>query len=234
MSVSVIVVAAGSGKRFGAKNRALKQFQPLRKRPLLYWSLRVFEKTPAVSEIVLVVPSGRLAAVEKMIRSWTFKKIRSVVAGGGERSESVANGYAAVSSRTDTVLVHDAARPLVSREIVDRVIAASRRTGAALAGWPVPDTLKSVRGGKRVWVTGTIPRSHLWLAQTPQGFRRDVAEKLFAPGRRPALTDDVQLAEKKGYPVEMVKGSPVNLKVTFQEDLWMCDSFLKNRRARPD
>ncbi len=172
------------------------------------------------------------------VRRHGFRKVRAVVEGGRERADSVRRGLRAAPKDTSVVLIHDAARPLVSRDVVERVIAAARRTGAALAAWPVPDTLKESKGrrakGKRqktgrLLVKRTISRHKLWLAQTPQGFRWPLAERLMESGGSP--TDDVQWAERAGHPVEMVLGSPRNFKVTVPEDFKFCEAILNETRG---
>lgn len=220
MNAAAVIVAAGAGRRFGG--RRPKQFLLLAGKPLLYWSLRAFERTPTVRSIVLVVaPDFIKWAVSFLSRSKGRKPV-TVVAGGRERSDSVRNGILACGASADVILIHDAARPLVTPGVISRVAKAARRTGAALAAWPVPDTIKESRGKR---VRRTVPRDGLWLAQTPQGFRRDVAVRLF---RRPtrALTDDVQWAERAGVPVELVSASPMNFKVTLPEDFVLCRRLL--------
>ncbi|MBI4396818.1 MAG: 2-C-methyl-D-erythritol 4-phosphate cytidylyltransferase [Elusimicrobia bacterium] len=231
MSVGVILVAAGRGARFAPRSERPKQFQPLGGRPLLYWPLKTFESLAAVGEIVCVAPREHVKRVEACVRHWKLRKVRSVVEGGEERADSVRRGFSALSPRADVVLIHDAARPLVTREVVGRVIAAARKTGAALAAWPVPDTVKKAKGtSRKSLVERTIPRQGLWLAQTPQGFRRRTAEKVFFQKDRRPPTDDAQWAEQAGCPVELVLGSPQNLKVTVPEDLRVCAALMKAGR----
>ncbi|MBL0058594.1 MAG: 2-C-methyl-D-erythritol 4-phosphate cytidylyltransferase [Elusimicrobia bacterium] len=226
--VSVVLVAAGRGRRFGAP----KQFEQLLGRPLLYWPLHTFEKTPGVREIVLVVAKDRLVWARRFVGRAGLKKVRTILVGGRERADSVRAGLGAVSSEAGVVLIHDAARVLVSRELVERVAAAAQRTGAALAARPVPDTVKAVvRKPGRFFVKGTVPRAGLWLAQTPQGFRADVARRI-ASRLTPSLTDDVQAAERLGIPVEIVPGAVVNFKVTVPEDLDLARAILLQRVKR--
>jgi 2-C-methyl-D-erythritol 4-phosphate cytidylyltransferase len=229
MSASVVLVAAGHGKRFGPASRRPKQFKPLLGKPLLYWPLRTFQKTPAVKSVVLVLSRDYLSWAPRFLRREGLAKVSAVVEGGRERADSVRNGARAVPSDASVVLVHDAARALVTPELVERVIRAAEKTGAALAAWPVSDTIKRSDGGARV--RATLPRKDLWLAQTPQGFRRDVARKIFFR-RGPALTDDVQWAERAGLPVELVAGSSWNFKVTYPEDFKLCEAILRRRKAR--
>lgn len=165
---------------------------------------------------------------EKFVRREKFSKVCAVVAGGAERADSVKNGVRACPSGWDVVLIHDAARALVSSDVISKVALAARKTGAALAAWPVPDTLKRARSGPggAFLVERTVPREGLWLAQTPQGFRRDVAERLFRGASPRGITDDVQLAERAGVPVALVAASPANFKVTLPEDFRLCAALL--------
>ncbi len=229
MTVGVALVAAGRGRRFGAGGPP-KQFRLLKGKPLFHWSLRALEDTPGVAAIALVVPADHRRRVERYVRNAGFRKVAAVVPGGGERAESVRAGLRALPGRCDIVLVHDAARALVDRGVVERVIRAARRTGAALAAWPVPDTVKEgAARGRRTLVRRTVPRAGLWLAQTPQGFRREEARKFFHAGG--VFTDDVQVLERAGRPVEIVLGSARNFKVTRAEDFELCRKILGPARS---
>lgn len=222
----MVLVAAGTGRRFGKA----KQFQSLGGHPLLYWPLRTLERTPSVVEVVLVVAEDRGAWARRFVQRSRLKKVRAIVPGGRERADSVRAGLAVVSSGMDVVLIHDAARALVSRDVVERVAVAARRTGAALAARPVADTVKgAITKQGRSFVKRTVSRAGLWLAQTPQGFRADVVLRI-APRLSSAMTDDVQTAEKLGIPVEMVLGSARNFKVTVPEDFELCRVLLGQRQ----
>lgn len=213
----VVLLAAGSSRRFGRS--VPKQFQSLKGEPLFMRPFRVFSRCPSVKEIVVVSQPEHHQKIKRWVGRPSRKKKISVVEGGPFRGDSVRRGYRALSPNLDVVLVHDAARALVTADIVRRVEKAARSHGAALAAWPLPDTLKLA--SSRNLVRKTIPRNDLWVAQTPQGFRRDVAKKcLLHPS--PAATDDVQLAEKKGFKVAVVPGSPLNFKVTVPHDLKIC------------
>lgn len=179
-------------------------------------SVRAFAKRPTVREIVVVTPPAYIKKVQRWVGLLSRKKNISTVPGGPFRGASVCNGVLALSSRVDVVLVHDAARPLVTPAIIERVEKAAWKNGAALAAWPLADTLK--QAAPSGFVKKTIPRKNLWLAQTPQGFRRDIALKCLCDPS-PAATDDVELAERKGYRVRLVEGGPSNFKVTYRHDL---------------
>ncbi len=217
MKSGVVLLAAGSGRRFGG--RQPKQFLFVNGKPLFFLPLKTFLEKPSVKEVVIVGAPVHRAKISRWVAAMRTNKPIAVVDGGAIRGESVRNGVQALSNSVDVVLVHDSARPLVSRDIIDRVEKAAKRTGAALAAWPLADTLKLATPS--LLVKKTIPREKLWLAQTPQGFRRDVAQKcLMAPSA--GATDDVELAQRKGYKVAIVEGSATNFKVTYPTDLTLC------------
>lgn len=224
MVTGVVLVAAGRGRRFGKP----KQFEIVKGRPLYQWPLRLLERLSTVDVVVLVVPADRVAEVRRSLARSRFRKVFAVVAGGAERLDSVRAGLRALPLSVDIILVHDAARALVDPGVIQRVIQGVRRSGAAVAAWPVPDTLKegAVRGG-RTLVGRTVPRAGLWLAQTPQGFLRRWARKFFEEGNN--LTDDVQVLEKARQPVEIVLGSARNFKVTVPEDLALCRILMRSK-----
>jgi 2-C-methyl-D-erythritol 2,4-cyclodiphosphate synthase/2-C-methyl-D-erythritol 4-phosphate cytidylyltransferase len=143
-----------------------------------------------------------------------------VVAGGDRRQDSVANGFAQVSSNTDIVLVHDAARPFVGPEVISRTIAAATEFGAAIPAVAAKDTVKvGITKDDQTVVASTLPRDEVYLAQTPQGFRRKVLEDAIAQGLESDATDESMLVERAGYTVRLVEGDPTNIKVTTKEDL---------------
>lgn len=182
-------------------------------------SLRVFASLSSVHEIVLVCSPPHRSFVERWCRRSKIKKSICVVAGGAIRGESVRQGLLALSPLIDVVLIHDAARAMVTADIVRRVESAAKKKGVALAAWPLADTLKLA--GAPLQVKKTIPRKNLWLAQTPQGFQRKIALKcLLTPSV--TATDDVELAQRRGFKVSIVEGSATNFKVTYPEDLKLC------------
>ncbi len=227
MRSGAVLLAAGSSRRL--KGSRPKQLMSFDGEPLFMKSLRVFNEVPSIREIVVVVSKECRSLIDRRIRSFsTKKKIRSVL-GGAFRGESVRNGVRALSDQLDVVLVHDCARPLVTRDIVERVERAAGLRGVALAAWPVPDTLKLSTIDARV--RKTISRQHMWLAQTPQGFKRAIAVQcLLKPSK--TATDDVELAERKGYGVSLVRGSATNVKVTVPGDLLMCRTLVRRALVR--
>jgi 2-C-methyl-D-erythritol 4-phosphate cytidylyltransferase/2-C-methyl-D-erythritol 2,4-cyclodiphosphate synthase len=212
MFVSAIIAAAGAGRRLGAAKP--KQLIDIGGGSMLQHSLSVFLAHPRVSEVIVVLPAGAAVTLPNLAAS--AAKMRTV-AGGPRRQDSVANAFDAVDPSTDVVLIHDAARPFVSASLIDRTIDAAAEHGAAIAALQSRDTVKRVEGGI---ITETIPRETIYLAQTPQGFRRDVLEKAVALGRAGAeATDEAALAERAGSRVHVVEGDPGNVKITTSEDL---------------
>lgn len=220
MHVAVIIAAGGRGVRFGGARP--KQWLELGGQTILARSVAAFDRHQQVQELVIVLPPGTLASGE-FAKPVAAKTVR-FVEGGVRRQDSVANGFAAISDEAEIVLVHDAARPLVSSEIISRTIAAAAESGAAIAAVPVHDTVKeTVQRDRQTVVIRTLPRETLYLAQTPQGFRRDVLAAAVALGQQQddeaAATDEAMLAERAGYTVAIVAGDPTNLKITTEGDL---------------
>jgi len=213
-----IIVAAGQGRRFGSA----KQFAALKGRPILDWTLDAFENHPQVAEIVLVLPDERDGA--RFIGR--HPKISAVVRGGRRRQDSVRRGFARVRAGAgDVVLVHDGVRPLVSADVISRVIREAARRGAAVPVVPVEDTIKESFRGR---VVRTVDRAHLYRVQTPQGFSYAVLDRaLRRAGReRLTVTDDSALAELAGAEVRAVQGDPRNIKVTTPSDLILAEALL--------
>jgi 2-C-methyl-D-erythritol 4-phosphate cytidylyltransferase/2-C-methyl-D-erythritol 2,4-cyclodiphosphate synthase len=213
VSVGAIIVAAGRGDRMGAP--APKQLLDLGGRSMLRWSVAAFDRHPAVARLVVVLPAD-LAADGPALVGPTARAC-TIVAGGERRQDSVARGAAALDPDVDVVLVHDAARPFADEALIDRVLAGVGRTGAAVPGVAVRDTVKATEDGR---VTATIPREPLRLAQTPQGFRRAILDDAIALGASGVeATDEAMLAERAGHRVTVVEGDERNVKITTPADL---------------
>jgi 2-C-methyl-D-erythritol 4-phosphate cytidylyltransferase/2-C-methyl-D-erythritol 2,4-cyclodiphosphate synthase len=225
MHVAAIIAAGGRGLRMG---RALpKQYLNVGGQTILERSLAAFDRHQQVQELIVVVPPEALDSAE-FVKPETSKPVR-FVAGGPRRQDSVANGVDALSAEAQVVLVHDAARPMVSAELISRTIAAAASAGAAIAAVPIHDTVKQVtlEGGVG-FIEKTLPRETLFLAQTPQGFRRDVLDAVVAMGREAAdATDEASLAERAGYRVQVVPGDVDNLKITTEADLARAEGIVK-------
>jgi 2-C-methyl-D-erythritol 4-phosphate cytidylyltransferase len=224
-SVAAVIVAGGQGTRFGGALR--KQYVKLQGRPLLWWSLRAFNRAPSVGSLIIVVPKEDRTALQKKAALWGFSKLSFVVEGGATRQASVLNGAQAVSPRYAWIAVHDAVRPLITPEAIEAVIAGARLSGAAIAALPSRDTVKIAgRGGV---VASTPLREQVWLAQTPQVMRRDLLLRAHRAAKRFIGTDDAQLVERLGVRVRLVKASLENLKVTVPADLRIAQHILKGR-----
>lgn len=189
--------------------------------PILRRAVEAFVAHPEIDEVVVVLPAD-LAANPPDYLSRTGKPLR-IVAGGARRQDSVANGFAAVSEDVNLVVVHDAARPFVSGDLIRRTIRAGAEAGAAVAALPSSDTVKLAEAGNAdgaVFVERTIPRERVFLAQTPQAFHRDVLRAAFAAAACvDEATDEAALAEAAGIPVRLVLGEPGNVKITTERDL---------------
>ena len=221
---AAIIVAAGQGLRFGGKIR--KQYLKLGNRPIMWWSLRAFQKSPSIGSIVLVAPKEDVDRLRPILRRWKMSKVVAIVAGGATRAQSVFNGLAAVPSEYRWIAVHDAVRPLATVELIEKTLAAARKHRAAIAACPSRDTIKLAdsHGGH---VHSSPPREKVWLAHTPQIFERRLLEKAHARGRHLPVTDDAQLVERLGVRVALVESPPENLKVTLPLDLEVAKLFLR-------
>lgn len=212
--VAAIIAAAGQGVRLGAAQP--KQFLDLAGKSLLERSVDVFAQSDEIDEIVVALPAAVAASPPAFLAN--CRKPTTVVAGGSDRQASVANAFARVAPQTDVVIIHDAARPFVTTDLIRRTLDAAVQHGAAIAAIPARDTVKQIAAtGERV-VVATLPRETIFLAQTPQAFKRDLlARALEQPGV--AVTDEAMLIEQAGFTVHLVEGDPRNVKVTTQHDL---------------
>ena len=215
-SCIALIVAAGTGQRFGAERP--KQYLDLAGQPVLRRTIDAFRRHPKVSAVRVVINPAFRDLYDAAVAGLDLPE---PVAGGASRQDSVRNGLAALAeSAPDLVLIHDAARPLIDADTIDAVIAALGTHPAALAAVPVADTLKRGNGGPDGGlVAGTVDRSGLWRAQTPQGFR---FPEILAAHRDAAgleLTDDAAVAERAGLPVALVPAREENFKVTTPDDL---------------
>ena len=223
--VGVAIPAAGEGRRMGG---ARKPFLTLAGEPLLVHALRPFLAASGVEAVVVAVSPGDVDEAREWVEALD-PRIR-VLAGGATRSDSVAQAVAALPEAMEVILVHDAARPLVTLGIVERCIRGAAAGEGAVAGWPATDTLKEVDGQGRI--LRTPDRSRIWHAQTPQGFPGPVLRAALAdPVLRARATDDAALVEAAGTPVRMVEGAADNLKVTRPDDLPVAELLLARRRA---
>jgi 2-C-methyl-D-erythritol 4-phosphate cytidylyltransferase len=218
VSVAAVLLCAGRGARLGLGVE--DALAPLAGRPLFAWSLEALQRVDAIEAVVLV---GPVVPLERAL-AWVSKaKVSGIVEGGKERQDSVAAGLRALPAACDFVAVHDSARPLVTPDLIGRVVGDALKHGAAIAAVPLADTLK--RATLRV-VDATVPREGLWCAQTPQVFRRDWLEAAHAAASV-AATDDAALVEALGHRVHLCDGDALNLKVATSRDLELAEAWIR-------
>jgi 2-C-methyl-D-erythritol 4-phosphate cytidylyltransferase len=225
--LSAIIVAAGNSQRMGFD----KLLALLGDKPVLAHTLEAFEQTSCVNEIVLVAKPERVTEFQKLIQQSGCKKVRDVVAGGAQRQDSVRAGLDRLSPEADYVAVHDAARPLVMPEQIERVLALARQHGAAALAEPITDTLK--RADQNRFVTGGVDREGLYAMQTPQIFSRELLLKAYAAvvAKNLVVTDEVSAVEHLGAKVLLVPNEECNVKITYPRDLLLAQSAFTRRSA---
>lgn len=230
---AALVAAAGRGERLGGDGP--KALRPVAGLPMLARAVAALAAAPSVDLVVVAAPPEHLARTEALLVGHHDGALLQVVAGAGSRQESVRAALAALPDSVTTVLVHDAARPLVPVDLVEAVASAvAAGAGAVVPGVPVADTVKRVAAGV---VTDTLDRAALRAVQTPQGFRRDLLQRAHdAPGRDGTdgsdVTDDAGLVERLGEPVTVVDGHPEAFKVTRPLDLLLAEAVVAARAAR--
>ncbi|HJN43263.1 MAG: 2-C-methyl-D-erythritol 2,4-cyclodiphosphate synthase [Vicinamibacterales bacterium] len=223
--VTAIIAAGGRGARMGGDRP--KQLLSLGGATILQRSVAAFDRCDRVDEIMLVVPPD-LAADPSLVSTPGGTPLR-VVAGGRRRQDSVAIGFDASSDSSEIVVIHDAARPLCSPELIVRTVDAAFRHGAAIAALPAHDTVKQRASGDDQFVGRTLARQSIVLAQTPQAFRREVLAEAIRFGRQGEIaTDEAVLAERAGYRVALVEGDPRNIKITTEGDLSIAKRLLED------
>jgi 2-C-methyl-D-erythritol 4-phosphate cytidylyltransferase len=213
--LSAIIVAAGQGKRL--KAALSKPLVKIGKIPAIAYSLSALNKHPGIDEIIVVVNVKNHQAVSRIIKDYSFKKVKSLVLGGKLRQDSVYNGLKKINRNSDWVLIHDSARPFIDRKAITEVILAAKKTGAAILGVPVKATIKSIKSGGLV--DRTLNRANLWEIQTPQVFKKELIFRAYKEYSKMNVTDDASLVEKLGKKVKIVSGSYENIKITTKEDL---------------
>jgi len=214
-----LIVAAGSGTRLGGD--VPKQYLPLAGRAVLRHSVETFLRHPAISGVRVVISAEHRALYDSAVAGLA---ILPPVPGGASRQDSVRNGLKSLADlRPDRVLIHDAARPFLTGDIIDRTLAALDEAPGAVVAVPVTDTLKRGHDGR---VAGTVDRSALWRAQTPQGFRYADIVAAHRQAKGSAMTDDAAVAEAAGLPVKLVMGADDNFKITTAEDLRRAERML--------
>ena len=233
--VTAILPAAGLGTRMGAET--LKQFLELDGVPVLIFTLRRLAACPAITGFIVATRADEVDSVAALIARENLGCPVRVVRGGDTRQDSVANALAEVPDNADLILVHDAVRPLVTRDQIERVIAEALSCDAAILGIPAMDTVKEVKRASLpadvALITATIPRERVVLAQTPQVFRAALLLEAFARARQDGVSasDEAGLVERIGRDVHVVVGSERNLKITRPGDMQLAEFYLRQERA---
>ena len=220
---TAIILAGGKSERMG--KGVDKTFLSLVNKPVVAWSLLAFEKCADVDRIVLVVRKEQQIAAKAVVRMFGISKLDKIVPGGALRQESVAAGLAACDLDTRYVVVHDAARPLVTPELIAEVVKQVKKTPAVTVGRPMTDTVKLCEKGQLV--VKTVDRENLWTVQTPQAFQVKELRAAYKALKAKEVTDDCAALELNGVPVKVVSNLKPNIKITTAEDLQLVGALLK-------
>ncbi|MBT4270553.1 MAG: 2-C-methyl-D-erythritol 4-phosphate cytidylyltransferase [Candidatus Marinimicrobia bacterium] len=223
MNISAVIPAAGSGERFGGK----KQLKTLGNRPLLFHTLRPFIDSELINEIVVVVPKEDVNQLDRELKSTVSAKPVKVVAGGKTRQVSVHNGLAATDESSELICVHDAVRPFVTIELIEKAVKACSDHDGVIVAQPSTDTVKKVVEDQ---ILETLPRETIWRAQTPQVFSKLALREALELAEAEDIqgTDEASLLERIGYQVGFVEGSSLNIKITTEED-WVFAEAIYNK-----
>ncbi len=228
MFVSVIIAAAGNSTRYGTGKS--KQFLILDNTPVLIKSIQAFEEIDDVKEIIVTARKQDFDIIEDFIAQYGVRKVKHIVEGGATRQDSIYAAVEKIDEKADLVAVHDGARPLIKRKVIESVIQKADEVDAAACAVPVKDTIKIIDSSGKI-VT-TPERDSLRAVQTPQIFRfslyKEAIEKAVLDGKQ--YTDDCQLVESIGHPVYLVDGDYENIKITTPDDLLVAEKFLSERR----
>lgn len=231
MKTIAIIPAGGSGKRM--QGSLSKQYLLLDGIPVLAHTLKVFQCTQMIQDVLLVVPPGDIKFVtETIIQKYGVSKVSQVLPGGNKRQDSVKSGLDAVGDDYDIVVIHDGVRPFVSEELICLAVLEALKEGAVTTGIPVKDTVKTVDQSGRI--VETLSRDRLWLTQTPQAFKREIIKEAYraAYNNRYYGTDDASLVERMGVLVKMLPGSYENIKITTKDDLLSAEGYMRSRMMK--
>lgn len=219
-AVSAIIVAAGNGTRM--KMPARKQLVEINDVPVIAHTLKAFENTDIIDEIIIVTKEEDILIMWDIAKEFNISKVTEIVKGGETRTDSVKNGL--LCAKGDYVAIHDGVRPCIKPEHIKKTVEKAVETGASALGCPVTDTLKKV--DENGIITATVDRKYLWAIQTPQVFQKQLILKAYNQGNCQNATDDCMLLESIGVKVSMVEGDRSNIKVTMAEDIELVSSIL--------
>ncbi len=217
MFTSVIIPAAGFGERMGAP--VSKQFLSLRGKPIIIHTLERFQQCSEITEIVIAAQRSAFQQIEFLVREFHLTKVRPIVEGGKRRQHSVANALSFVDARAELVAVHDAVRPFIHRKILLTAIEKAAEYSASVVAVRAKDTLKI--GDENSFIESTLNRSSVWIAQTPQVFKKEILVRAYEHAKNNSIeaTDDASLVEQIGIQPVLVEGSYDNIKITTPDDL---------------
>ncbi len=225
--ITAIIVAAGTGSRMGTNIK--KQFIELNNKPIIAYTLEVFQNLPEIDEILIVTGHDCIDTVQKIVNTYKFSKVKNIVQGGKERQDSVYNGLLSLSDDTEIVLIHDGVRPFVNKEdILETINNVEIGTGAIL-GVKSKNTLKVV--GEDGFIKQTLKRSEIFEIQTPQTFYKNDILKAYEQAKTENFTgtDDASLAERSGIKVRLIEGSYSNIKITTKDDILSAKLILEEK-----
>jgi len=229
VNTAAVIPAGGIGSRMGG--RRAKQFLELEGKPLLAITLGAFEACPAVAAVFLVVPVSEVAyAWESVVRPYGLDKVKAIIGGGKRRQDSVRLGLEATEGKYEWIVIHDGVRPMVSSDLIERVVEGLSDWPCVVPGLSARETVKEVNGSGQV--VSTVDRERLWHIQTPQAFHyREIstAHQRAAVEEWKTATDDAELVERVGVPVKVVRGLEGNVKITTPEDLDLARFLLRER-----
>lgn len=227
MKTAAILLAGGVGKRVGED--LPKQFLSILGKPIIFYSLEVFDRCSEIDSIYLVLPDEKINFFkEELLPKFPISKLKKIVSGGETRQNSTFNGFQAIPKEVEIVVVHDVARPFVRNEMIRKSILVAREVGSAIVASPATDTIKEVDENRRV--QKTLDRKKLFQVQTPQTFRYSLLKKAFEASFSDNFqaTDEAALVERIGEPVQVIESDSTNLKITTPSDLILAESLLKN------
>lgn len=228
MKTQAIIPTAGLGTRLKAS--APKPLVLINDKPIFVHTLEVFEQCDHIDNVILVVCEDLLSEIEKEVQQYKLNKVSRIVAGGQTRSESVYNGLNVTDKDTDIVLIHDGARPLITKELIQKAINLCEHEEAVVLGIPVAPTIKRVND-EDLSVKETLDRKDLWEIQTPQVFKRELLIQGYKEAQGNHFTDDAALVEQLGIKIKILQGDHKNIKITTQEDLVIAEAFLNQYTA---
>ena len=228
---SAIILAAGNGQRFG-QEMGLKQFCPICSVPALVHTLRAFESSPLIDEILIVTRETDILRCQEYVKQYGLGKVSKIIAGGNDRQESAKCGFDAVSDKAKFVAFHDGARCLITGDIIDSTVRAAYEHGVAVAAERSRDTVKIA--SEQGFSIESPDRNTVWLAKTPQVFMADIYRAALYTAEKDGVrgTDDSMLAERLGFKVKMVECGNENIKLTTPNDVYIAEAILRARQEK--